>query len=63
MLDELREESKEPVMKLKLSGGPRVDINVKIDARNNFAPKQNLAKPERSIQLMQQQQIAGLKKP
>ena len=36
-------------MTLKLSSGPGVDVNVRIDARKNLAPKQNLAKPERSI--------------
>jgi hypothetical protein len=29
----------------------------------NIAPKQNLAKPERSIQLMQAQGLGGQKKP
>lgn len=34
-------------------------VNLIISGKANLAPKQNLNKPERSIQLMQQKGIAG----
>lgn len=52
-LDEMNEERKEPMITLNLNqSGAGPDVNVIIDTRMNLAPKQNLAKPERSIQLM-----------
>lgn len=64
-LDEIRaeEESKDPILNLQLNdgkkGGP--SVNILIDTRKNFVPKQDLSKPEKSIKLMQQQGIAGQK--
>lgn len=58
-LDDMRkdEESKDanPLMTLALNDGSRGGpvVNVVIDTRKVMAPKQNLQKPEKSIQLMQ----------
>lgn len=63
--DEIKAEraQKEGIMTLKLSdgssGGPVV--NMMIDTRKNYQPKQDLSKPEKSIKLMQQKGIAGQK--
>jgi hypothetical protein len=58
-LDEIREESKEPMVDLMLNdgcnGGPKV--NMIIDTRKNLAPKQDLSKPEKSIRIMQERGI------
>ena len=52
-LDELKEESKEPIINMQLSsGGIGPQVNLVIDTRKNLAPKQNTSKPERSIQQM-----------
>ena len=49
-LDELKEESKEPIINMKLSsGGVGPEVNLVIDTRKNLAPKQDTSKPERSI--------------
>lgn len=64
LMDELRleeEQKRQGLMNLELSsgigGGP--SVNVLLDPRKNYAPKQNLKKPEKSIKLMQQRGIAG----
>ena len=64
LMDELRleeEQKKGGLMNLELSsgvnGGPAV--NIVLDPKKNYQPKQNLAKPEKSIKLMQQRGIAG----
>ena len=57
-LDEMRiEEEKKAnggMLNLELSagGGNRPQVNLMVNTMKNQAPKQNLAKPERSIQLM-----------
>lgn len=66
--DELRmeEETKDGMMNLQISdgrGGGAPQVNLMIDTRKNQAPKQDLSKPERSIQLMQAKGIAGQKPP
>lgn len=66
-MDEMKEESKEPVINLELNENARhgvgPSVNILIDTRKNLAPKQDLSKPEKSIQLMQQKGIAGQKPP
>ena len=68
-LDEMRleEEMKENggMINLQLSDGQagRPQVNLIVNANKNQAPKQNLQKPERSVQLMQQKGIAGQRKP
>ena len=45
-------------------GNSRIpQVSVVIDMKKNYAPKQNLQKPERSVQLMQQRGIAGQRPP
>lgn len=64
-LDEMRiEEEKKAnggMLNLELSkgGGNAPQVNLMVNVMKNQAPKQNLAKPERSIQLMQQRGMAG----
>ena len=49
-LDEMNEESKEPVMTLNLNAsGAGPDVNIMIDTRKQINPKQDLSKPEKSI--------------
>ncbi|CDW88981.1 UNKNOWN [Stylonychia lemnae] len=59
-----QEESKQIVLTLQEDGAggiaQRPQVQYIIERKQNFAPKQNLAKPEKSIQLMQQRGIAGL---
>ncbi len=61
--DELRaeEETKDGLMNLTLNdgtnGGP--SVHLMIDTKKNYAPKQDLSKPEKSIKLMQEKGVAG----
>lgn len=61
-LEQIKEESKDPIIHMQLSsGGIGPQVNLVIDTSKNLAPKQDALKPERSIQQMQIQGIAGQK--
>jgi len=59
-MDEINAE-KAGMMTLKLNDGSRGGpvVNMMIDTRKNYQPKQDLSKPKKSIKLMQQKGIAG----
>ena len=60
------EEEKKEEMVLRIQGDSeggilaRPEVNIVIPKGRGIAPKQNLKKPEKSIQLMQQKGMAGL---
>ena len=68
-LDEMRLEEEKKLnngmLNLQLSDGQngRPQVNLIVNTNKNQVPKQNLQKPEKSIQLMQERGIAGQKKP
>ena len=68
-LDEMRiEEQKRAnggMLNLQLSAGNgnRPQVNLIVNTMKNQRPKQDLSKPERSVQLMQQRGMAGLRPP
>lgn len=63
-LDEMKEESKEQVITLNLNqSGVGPDVNIMVDTSKCLQPKQDLSKPEKSIQMMQKKGIAGQKPP
>ena len=68
-IDEMRiEEEKKAnggMLNLELSagGGGRPQVNLVVNTMKNQAPKQNLNKPERSVQLMQARGMAGQHPP
>ena len=50
----MKEEQKESVITMNLNSGQvGPDVNIMIDTRKNLKPKQDVKKPEKSIQLMQ----------
>ena len=68
-LDEMRLEEEKKLnggmLNLQLSDGQagRPLVNLIVNTNKNQVPKQNLQKPERSVQLMQEKGMAGQKKP
>ena len=68
-LDEMRLEEEKKLnngmLNLQLSDGQngRPQVNLIVNTNKNQVPKQNLQKPEKSIQLMQERGIAGQRKP
>ena len=68
-LDEMKlEEMKKlngGMLNLQLSDGTggKPQVNLIVNTQKNQAPKQNLQKPERSIQLMQEKGMAGQRTP
>lgn len=54
-IDEMKEEQKDSVIMLNLNSGQvGPNVNIMIDTKKNLRPKQDVSKPEKSIQLMQQ---------
>ena len=68
-LDEMRIEEEKKAnggmlnLQLQEGGGSRPAVNLVVNTMKNQAPKQNLNKPERSIQLMQARGMHGQRPP